>query len=622
MNKAHESFLALVASCSLATVAVVLISIFVFRSAQASVGWAFPALLGLSLLFVGLAAYLLFKCGSVLEEDFQAGQSQKDQNAPALVRLGGAPLRSLLIYVPLLVAYLLALIPLAPLLGIRAEQRIAVFFFQLAFGFLSGAVIYISVDGQIIRWLLSQSIIRYPRTIQEYRQSRKLFIIPTFVMLMAVLLGYSWVLLMLDAKAMNDAALYSKTSIALIISAVIFLLMTAGLTIYLSRNISTIYESIIKQMKQIASADKDLKQRISIGSVDELGSIAGLVNEFCEGLTASVVDMKHAQQNLAVLGKDLQSNAIASSKAMHQIAANVSEVKNEAMLQNDSVTECSSAVEQVAGNINSMDQMIDKQANSVGNASSSIEEMVGNIASVSNSINLMANQFTELITLTEQGKHAQVESTQKIAIIAERSTALMEANKVISTIASQTNLLSMNAAIEAAHAGDTGKGFAVVADEIRKLAETSAEQTKKIRNEINLVQQAIAEVVTTSNASESAFTKVSAHIGETDAIVREVSHAMNEQKEGSSQILTTLQVVNDVTLTVRKSSKEMSLENRTILDEISSLKNSSRKIQQNIEHIASGFSQIEADAQHVSEVAEKTVKNIHDMEVVIGQFKT
>ncbi|MDR0722509.1 MAG: methyl-accepting chemotaxis protein [Treponema sp.] len=622
MNEAQRSYITLAIGSALAQVAVVLGSILVIRNAGTAQGWSLAVVIGLGLGFLVLVAGFFFKLGSIMGEEFRKSQWRDiSKHSSHLQGIGELGLKSFGIYVVGGGLYGAILVPFASALGIPDTQKGAVFLCHLAFALVWGLFVLVMSDKQIGLFLTSQVVIRYPTELRKQGQYHKLIVVPGGLIVGSLLLGIGCFLLV-GAVSQGDRSLLSKALAVSTVGALLFLVVALVCVLTQSKATASIYDVIIKELERITLEEKDLRQRITIPSVDELGSVAGLINYLCHSLSENITAIKEFQRNFLELGKKLQQNVQTSVGALSRIASSVDTVKNKANAQVNTVGDSTEAVEKVAANIKSMEKMIDEQADSISTASSSIEEMVSNIASVSTSINVMADQFIELIALAEKGKGAQIESMKKIELIAERSAALLEANKVISTIASQTNLLAMNAAIEAAHAGDTGKGFAVVADEIRKLAETSAGQSKNIREEINLVQQAIAEVVTTSKDSESAFTRVSERIGKTDAIVREVRQAMNEQKEGSSQILKTLQVVNEVTSNVRKGSKEMGTGNNTMITTISLLRDSSRQIQQNIEQIASGFDEIESSSKSVSEVAEKTVKNIQGMESVVKHFKT
>jgi methyl-accepting chemotaxis protein len=402
---------------------------------------------------------------------------------------------------------------------------------------------------------------------------------------------------------------------------VVALISSIILSIFIARAIARPLGRAAREFRSLAEGEADLTVMIKMERRDEIGDLIRDFNAFIAKLREIVSHMKNAQGELAAIGHDLGLSSARTSEAAALIAERTDASRARIESQASSVSETSSAVEEIAKNIESLDRLISTQAAGVSQASAAIEQMIHNIASISTSSEKMAGEFSLLSSEAGQGKESMAASVERIALIGQRSEALVEANAAISSIASQTNLLAMNAAIEAAHAGESGRGFSVVADEIRKLSETAAGQSKTISQEIALVRRAIDEVVKSIGATESSFDRVMGRISETEKLVAEVRHAIVEQKEGSSQVLEALRSMNEITQQVKEGSAEMNAGNSTILDEMNRLRDSSRELAEGTKDMAEGGRMIHESAENVAGVAERTRSTIETMEEAIGRFK-
>jgi len=617
-NKTVASRLLLIACFGGASLAIAVECAF-FRAPEASFAGVFFRAFALGSLFTAAAVALSGAWIGAFKLNY-ASLSERERH-DGFDRLGKAPIVAMVINSAVSIGFMIALALCASWVGLYPGLTGPIVALCLAWALVGSAASYSSIDLLVTRFLLSQNLADYPASLREKRQELKSVLIPSMTLVLGAMYALSLILFLAGKwGSVADIPTMSRVTSGLgllaFIAIVVFLLALWG------RNNGYIYASVIAQLDQLSSAEKDMSLRVEVASIDELGTIAGLINGFTVGLGRSIIGIKSAQATLGTLGAELQRNAETLAAAMRNISANLSQMGDKSGQQAESVKAVSVAVVRVAAGIESLDELISSQAASVTEASASIEEMVGTIGSLNKSMAVMTQEFAELAETARRGTDTQQASAKRIADIAEASRALADANKVIAQIASQTNLLAMNAAIEAAHAGSAGAGFAVVADEIRGLAESAAKNSRIIGSVLGEVQKGIAAVVETSSAATEAFSRVAGQIGATDALVQEFRMAIGEQQSGAGQILEALRQMNEITAMVKSSSSEMNAGSSTILRETDSLRDNSAKIGESFASVASGIAEVNRETGVVSAMADRTRATIDQLEAAVGSFKT
>ena len=401
----------------------------------------------------------------------------------------------------------------------------------------------------------------------------------------------------------------------------IIMIIAIVFSLFFTNTIITPIKRINTALKDIAQGDGNLTVRLPITGNDEITQLAGYFNATIQKIGASIHSIGKNSVAMEEIGNELASNMTETASAVHEISTNIDEVKQQAMMQAASVTETAATIEEIVKTIKQLNTGIETQAASVAQSSSSVEEMVANITSIGETLGKTDDAIRSLTTATGDGKATLVNSNAVTQKIAEESGSLMEASSVIQHIASQTNLLAMNAAIEAAHAGEAGKGFAVVADEIRKLAEDSAMQGKAITTTLKTLTGEIETLSASSKTVEEKFNTIFTLAEQVKEMSAHLTEAMREQEKGSREVLAAIKNINAVTVEVQAGSEEMLKGGDGVTREMQKLDHLTRIITDSMNKMAAGAVQINNAVQEVNEITQNNKRNIENLTKEVGQFK-
>ena len=407
-----------------------------------------------------------------------------------------------------------------------------------------------------------------------------------------------------------------------VIIALCQLIIAIALGVLIARNITRPINHVIDALKNIAQGEGDLTIELPASGKDETSVLSSYFNQTILKLKNSIQKVGADSREMESVGSDLESNMMSVSEVVSNITAGIEDLKKRFVEQEESVSGTAAAIEHIIKTLRGLDESIGQQAAMITESSTSFDKMSHSIDTVGENVVETREAIRNLSAATNDGRETLAKANEVSQRISDASGDLIEAGAVIENIASQTNLLAMNAAIEAAHAGEAGKGFAVVASEIRKLAEESSAQGKKISITLKNLSAEIKALADSASGAVEKFNIISGYSKGLSSSIEGVVQAMDEQEENGKIIWGIINDVTGVTNEVKSGSGDMLADGEKVVSATKRLDDLTRILRENIENIASQTELINEAAQESLEIAVKNKQSIDGLVLEVGKFKT
>ena len=407
-----------------------------------------------------------------------------------------------------------------------------------------------------------------------------------------------------------------------VIIALCQLIIAIALGVLIARNITRPINHVIDALKNIAQGEGDLTIELPASGKDETSVLSSYFNQTILKLKNSIQKVGADSREMESVGSDLESNMVSVSEVVAKITAGIEDLKQRFVEQEESVSGTAAAIEHIIKTLRGLDESIGQQAAMITESSTSFDKMSHSIDTVGENVVETREAIRNLSAATNDGRETLAKANEVSQRISDASGDLIEAGAVIENIASQTNLLAMNAAIEAAHAGEAGKGFAVVASEIRKLAEESSAQGKKISITLKNLSAEIKALADSASGAVEKFNIISGYSKGLSSSIEGVVQAMDEQEENGKIIWGIINDVTGVTNEVKSGSGDMLADGEKVVSATKRLDDLTRILRENIENIASQTELINEAAQESLEIAVKNKQSIDGLVLEVGKFKT
>ncbi len=402
-----------------------------------------------------------------------------------------------------------------------------------------------------------------------------------------------------------------------LVAAVIALILIMSINIirHLRQRILTLEQGI----KRLETGD--LTQHLSEAGRDEITEISKSINGFLQLFCRMIGQIQELAERTSAQKAEVDNASEASVQAVQDILRRVDGLNQKYKEMIEAIGSSERAAGDIKENLDTFAGHIENQSSSVNESTASVEEMNASIENVVEIAKKRKAASAQMVEVTEHGGKKIEHNNELIKQNAQDAKEVGDVIALINNIASQTNLLAMNAAIEAAHAGDAGRGFAVVAEEIRKLAESTNTNSKKIRDTMNGMADRVNEIFDGSNELLTSFQQILAETRSSDDALSEISSSIQEISLGSNEIMSAMNSLNTATNDIQDKTESIHTSINETDASIKEVYSIGGTVNEEIDELEREMREIESLIEKVNQLNSANSKSIHQLNTEMEKFE-
>ena len=405
----------------------------------------------------------------------------------------------------------------------------------------------------------------------------------------------------------------------IILFSILLYIIVFILDLMLSLKIAGTFRALSKDIDLISTGNfviekKDFNNKEAENISEGLDIVSG-------NISTIIRDIRNSSDSISSISGNLASNVNSIDSAIDYLNDSINKMMDSVSTENNSISVAYDAVNNIAQGATNLFNEVEQQNQLIIESAAAIEQMANNVISLGEHTSKLAVNVDSLVKTSNENQMRLKQATQEIQDVKAQSGAILETNKTISSVASQTNLLAMNAAIEAAHAGEAGRGFAVVADEIRKLAEQTARQSATSSDTLKELQKQIDTIAESSGFVENSFTQTIDGITEVSGLIGKLNSSLSEQSSNSSIVLKALKDIKEISEKISDNTNSIKNDAHDTLEKCSELTQISTEVNGELEVFNSKASALKTNTQSIAENAESVEANVHELAENVSKFK-